>query len=584
MNALRARGDDAAGTVLLRGMQLGVQRLAITDTAADQPIVVGDAPRRVAIAFNGNLAHPEYWRRKLAKLGPPLQSRNDAEIPLRIYLGEGREGLLKLEGGFAFALFDEAKESLLLGRDSFGEKPLFFAPQAGGYPIFASTPWACFLAKGGCPGTMEPGDIAQMLRFGWMEGERTDLGLGTLELPGGEIWDFGPKGLRTRLKKKQTAPPQGGSPGGSEDLDSCILDAVAGRLEGDPPLGLLLSGGIDSAVLAVALARLGKRTPTFCLDFIGRPAESPRATRVAAHLGHPFFKRAVGPEALLAWEAGVRAAGQPLGDPSFLATYQVATLAREEGVGILLSGEGGDEAFLGYGRQRALPWIALGRDLLPRPFRKALAALPLKGKGRRLTQALKEEDSSRSYANLCSQLSETEIQEVLDLPKTELPRAFSAPNPDPSLQAGLTEEQGYLPRDLCPKLDTATLMAKVEGRAPLLNRRLFTRARQIRDTHFSEREGKGPLRAWLAPYLPRELRHGKKRGFGPPIARWLRETRYLDALLSDPFVRRHAPWKQRVSQTWLTELRRGRGDRALPLFALGSLAHFLRMLKTLGHA
>ena len=592
MEALRARGGDGAGKLELRGMQLGIQRLAITDPKADQPIVVGEAPHRMAVVLNGNLAHPKRWRRRLEELGHALQTHNDAEIPLRLYLAKGREGLLGLEGGFAFALFDEGEGGrLLLARDSFGEKPLFVGGQAGGFPSFASTPWACLLVNGGSAPSLTPTDVAQLLRFGWTDGEKADFGLGARELPRGELWEFGPEGLRTKLKLSPSSPPAPPDPIGADQatLDTCLLGAVAGRIQGDRPIGLLLSGGIDSAALAVALSRLGKRTPTFCLDFAGCPAESPRAKRVAAQMGHPFFDRTVGQNALLAWEAGVRAAGRPLADPSFLATYQVAVLAREQGIGILLSGEGGDEAFVGYGRQRILPWLALGRSLLPRPLRSALGALPFEGKGKRLALALEEEDPAQSYADLCAQVTLPDLRALLDLPQSELgqaelPRAFQSPNPDPLLQASLTEEQGYLPGDLCPKLDTATLMAGIEGRAPLLNRPLFTLARQMRDTHSSEREGKGPLRAWLAPYLPRELRHGRKRGFGPPIARWLAGSRYLDALLSDPFVRRHAPWNHRVSQIWLAELRRGRGDRALPLFALGSLAHFLRMVKTLGHA
>ncbi|MFQ5503463.1 MAG: asparagine synthetase B family protein [Planctomycetota bacterium] len=556
MERLAFRGRDQSAAVSMDSYRLGCQRLAITDPSSVQPLVAGVPGRRTAIVFNGSLAGSDALARELEAIGEAPLSRNDAELPLRLYRARGLRGLERLRGQFAFGILDEERGCLVLGRDVFGEKPLFVREQEHGLPAFASTLAGLqALHPEPLPGP-DPLDVARFLRFGWLDLEESCFGVRVRSFPRSRIRLYDRSGLVEECRLDSVTTSRTGV-----RLPELLTRSVSERLTGDRPIGLFLSGGIDSACLAWALARLNRRVLCLSLDLEGLEPESGRARAIAACLGLEHRAWTAGPELLETLPELIASAGHPLGDPSILALSALAKHAVDSGIGIALSGEGGDELFLGYRRQRALPWIELARTLLPPFFRQALAR-GARGVSQRsrLRRAL-----VGGYAELLSVADPADIAELVPGVEGEGPEPLRLPD-----HARDTELEGYLPWDLCPKADLGGLSAGLEIRLPFLDPRLRgfadRRARRSGESH-----GKPLLRELLSAALPNELRSGPKRGFAVPLAAWLRVSSWPREVLGDPSLAA-CPWSRERALEWLRELEQGDDRRAPLLFNLCSLA------------
>ncbi|MEZ5988569.1 MAG: asparagine synthetase B [Planctomycetota bacterium] len=371
--SLAWRGRDGEGAVELGGYRLGVQRLAITDPDAPQPVVLGEPGRRVAVVLNGNVAYPDRWRRRLRAAGHVPTTGNDAELVALAWRAFGDAAFDRLDGPFAVALVDEEQGELVLARDRFGEKPLFWTRRRGrAWPSFASTPRALALLEDDAP-TVPPAALEHFLARGWLELRGVGLGQsGALRsLAPGHLCRFDARG---RVVERELAPsPAQVAEGAAPPLETLLLRAVEGRLHGEP--ALLLSGGLDSSCLALFAARAGARPTCHAVDREGLPGEAARAEAVARRLGLPFRAWTVGPEVLDALPALTEAWGLPLGDPSTLVLHALCARARSAGARVVLSGEGGDELFHGYRRMRTGPWLDLARELLPVAVRGSLTRL-----------------------------------------------------------------------------------------------------------------------------------------------------------------------------------------------------------------
>lgn len=560
---MRWRGPDSGAFVEIAGYRLGVRRLAITDPEADQPMCEGVPGSAVSLIFNGSLAYPGRLRRSLASRGLALRTTNDAELALLAWRDAGVDGLRSLEGPFALALMDEERDELVLARDAFGEKPLFYANEEGSdWPSFASTVKALRLLLSEC-GSQPTVDQARVLASrGWLDWGEGLLGPDLREFPRGSVGVFRrgeapvfhPLSEGTARAEAQELP-----------LESLLLRSVEGRLHGDRPLGLLLSGGIDSACLALHLQHLGRQTLCLSLDLDGMEPESPRAARVAARLGLPHHRFEVGSEILDDLEGLIRTSGLPLADASLLATHRVCQEARAQGLGILLSGEGGDELFLGYRRQRAGPWLSLAQGLLPRPPRRAVARIAERlshrrwGAGLRLAHALGREHVA--YRALWSLAAPVDLDALFDTRGQRREAEETVADPQETLAPVTEELNGYLAYDLCPKLDCASLHAGVEARAPFLDARLLHRRPRHGEQRF-ETQGKGEIREILAQALPAGLRGGPKRGFGLPLHRWLPRWPRARTILAETT---DLPWRREIALGMLDELCEGRGAHRAPL-------------------
>lgn len=337
VEAIRWRGPDGVVELEVEGWQLAVARLAITDPAADQPIWSRDRER--VVLANGTLTSAVSERP-----AHDLQGGNDVELLLHRLAGGDGGALLSGPGHLAAAVLEPARGRVWLSQDHFGEKPLFLLLRDGELLAFAST--LASLRALGVELQLQAGELARLLRFGFCAGPGPrDRGLRIERLLAG-----------TRLFEQgqlvRTWPAQQGERvREARDLREALQDACVRNARVEVPLGLSLSGGLDSACIAAALARA--ELPHLAYQFAagGTPrAERQRAEAVARQLQLELRPVDGGPEILRALPDLTAATAQVLGDPSVLAVHALCRAAAADGVKVMLSGEGADETFAGYRR------------------------------------------------------------------------------------------------------------------------------------------------------------------------------------------------------------------------------------------
>ncbi len=564
---LSHRGPDDHGTwedVRDAGaLGLGHRRLSILDLspAGHQPMV--SANGRFSTVFNGEIYNFTEIRAELAAHGVQFRSTSDTEVVLEAYALWGIAAVERFIGMFALAIWDRVEQRLLLIRDRIGVKPLYFFLHDGIF-AFASE------LRGLQPFRYWPRDLdrdalGEFFQFGYIAGNRTIFRAVRVIEPGTWLSYSTSEGLLTgRYWTLESAASKVDVPrderAAKEHLAQLLESACAYRLVSDVPVGVFLSGGIDSSLVAAMIAsRLGADTRTYTIGF-AEPAydESQWAKAVAAHLGtHHTSERLTMDEAERAIEGWGELFDEPFGDTSAIPTMLVARLARNQ-VKVALSADGGDELFGGYVNYSTIPnkIRALGR--VPMPLRRfighamrsrggaALAAniLGMRSRGnfnksedrvRKLTETLLGGDNTAIFELAVSYTTPNQVQQLLGT------RAASRPSLDAS-SASLEEAMmrwdfhHYLPGDILVKVDRMTMRVGLEGREPLLDHRLaeFAFACPLR-FRMGPLGAKHLLRSVLYDLVPRHLIDRPKQGFGIPLASWMRNGRlnvYVRDLLS----------------------------------------------------
>ncbi len=508
LRALAWRGRDGSGTALVGGWQVGVARLAISDPQAGQPITCPDTGR--VVVFNGAVTSaPAEWQR----YGAGRQTRNDAELPLLRLRHRGPAELAPRCGHHALAVIEPSGAGWL-ARDAFGEKPLYCVQEGERVVAFASTVAA--LRALGLSVELPVGEVAHFFRAGWHGAPVVNAGR-SLDDDHRGVWSVADGQPHAQAIEAWPARP----------LRARVQAAIERCATAEVPVGLSLSGGLDSACLAAGLGA-ARRTDVVAFQF--RAKDAPSSERTAAEAGaqmHGLRLVPVDADASILGQltALTRAHGLPVGDPSTLAAHAVAQAAAAHGVKVLLSGEGGDEMFFSYRRHRAaaamrsigaLPW-----QWLPEP--DALA----QGYVARLRRALRRRDVGSLYAVAPPGVAATAlVPELREAPARETPRG------DPLLRMLALDRDEYLRRDLLVKLDLATLHAGVEGRCPFLDPEVCA-APEADPAVAARNLGKRALRRAFAAELPRQVLRQRKTGFALPLDRWLRCDDYLPDLLND---------------------------------------------------
>jgi asparagine synthase (glutamine-hydrolysing) len=546
------RGPDAAGLHLAPGIGLGTRRLRILDMtpAGEQPMANEDDT--VWVAFNGEIYNFEALRAELQKEGHRFRSTSDTEVLVHGFEQWGDELPRRLVGMFAFAVWDSARRRLFLARDKLGKKPLFYS-ESSDLIAFASTVKSVCAALPGAP-PLDHQAIDAFLTFSAIPAPLT-IFEGIRQLRPGEQIAFDAAGTaKSRYWQLSFQNPL--ALGEREALDrvGAALDAaVARRLRSDAPVGVLLSGGVDSSAVAASMARAAETpvqafTISACAD---EPEDAPLARQVAELIGarHTLL-RMPADSGLSRWTELVWQYGQPFGDPSALPTYEVARLARQH-VKVVLTGDGGDEAFAGYPRYTWLNRVARWQASSPRPVRAALASLghrrlardprdrlgislvnqslPLADRLARSTGWLRQRQALYSpgfVARLAGHHPSVFFHEWLAEADgaTDLARTQYA------------DFQSWLPDIMLTKVDVATMAASLEARCPLLDEALIQLAARLPERFKTapRRPAKYLLRRLIARDLPPEIAWQRKVGFRARLGRSLRDYPHLVRGLLSP--------------------------------------------------
>ncbi|WP_448204588.1 asparagine synthase (glutamine-hydrolyzing) [Azospirillum sp. sgz302134] len=545
---LEHRGPDDEGAAFGDGWWLGFRRLAILDLspAGHQPMATPDG--RYWLVFNGEIYNYRELGAALEQSGVTLRSRSDTEVLLHILAREGAEGLKRLNGMFALAFIDTERRTFLLARDRLGVKPLYWQRQGGGLR-FASE-LKGLLAWPQAPRAIDRAAVAEFLCLGYLSPDRCIVE-GCAKLPPGHVAEgsldapeIAPRPYWS-LEIDSRVGGRGNQTLADADLDeleALVADAVRIRLRSDVPVGVFLSGGIDSGlVAALAAGQSSGSLLALSVTFPGASGdESDLARATAARLGLDLRLLEQRPTALGDLDRLAPVYDEPFGDSSALPTLQLCAAAAGHAT-VFLSGDGGDEAFGGYrhyvqmGRYGWLrhvpdPLLSLGGELARRlpPGRRAayrLAKIGLPDMGMAAVfdgfglaqdpalQAILPPDLRGGARGVASGVA------------ASVQRAWERSRGRPLLDRQRALDYAlYLPEDILVKMDRASMAHSIEVRSPFLDYRVVEWAAKLPATALIDGEqGKIPLRALARRHLPPPVSAGLKRGFGAPVGDWLRE-------------------------------------------------------------
>jgi asparagine synthase (glutamine-hydrolysing) len=571
------RGPDSAGEFVDGTVALAARRLSIIDLeTGDQPIANEDATLHVV--QNGELYNYRELRRELERAGHTFRTHGDTEVLLHLYEQHGDGFAERLRGMFAVAIWDAARRRLVLARDRFGIKPLYYR-HAAGELAFASELRA--LPRG----EIDLDALEAFLAFNSIPAPLT-IFREVRKLPAGHVlvWEDGSVRLE-RFARPAPLPQRVDDEEAElvEELRARLRDSVRAHLVSDVPVGVLLSGGVDSALLAaLAAEETGEPLRTFSIGFEERSFdELADARRVAERYGTQHRELVLRPDAALLLPALADAFDEPFADSSALPTYLVSELAASD-VKVALSGEGGDELFGGYYTYAAdlLAERVGGLARLARPVVERLPSSSEKAsfdyRAKRFVRAAHLPPLERHHG----------WKEIFspDL-RAQLRGRRSAFDPVDLLRARYAETQGadelarlqdidlgiYLVDDLLVKTDRASMAHSLEARVPYLDTVVTNLALALPTRHKVRGLSKKVLlRKASAPLLPREIVHGKKRGFSIPAAAWLRGELepFARETLSAETLRRQGFFEPRVVHALLDDHVAGREDLSRQLWGL----------------
>lgn len=588
------RGPDSRGLHVEGSVGLGIQRLAVIDLdTGDQPVSNEDGS--VVVVLNGEIYNYAELRRELIAAGHRLSTVGDTEVIAHLYEEHGVECISRLHGMFAFALWDRRRERLFVARDRVGKKPLFYSCRDG-VLSFASELQA-LLQDSSIRRDVDPGAIDAYLTYGYVPAPVTAFG-SVGKLPPGHRLVFERGALtierywRLDYSRKRRVDDEREL---DEEIRATLRTAVGRRLVADVPVGAFLSGGIDSSAVVAAMAEQSPEpVKTFSIGFADEAVnELPRARLVAERFGTDHNELIVEPNAVELLPKLVRHYGEPFGDHSALACFYLAELARGQ-VTVALNGDGGDESFAGYQRYTS-NMLAARLDRLPAPLRGALGAAgsrlgsherprSLRSRVQRFSGRLAGERHQR-YLH---QISVFDVEDRRRLYAPEFQDLVAAGYADEFVLAPWREASGaalldqllevdatvYLPGDLLPKIDVATMAFSLEARSPLLDHELMELAAELPP----EQKARGvqrkiALRRALRGWVPDEILDGPKQGFELPVARWLRAdlAPYAREVLLDPACAERGWLQPAAIETLIDEHVSGVADHGRKLWSLLTL-------------
>ncbi len=600
--AMIHRGPDSDGFYLNGSVGLAMRRLAIVDLATgDQPI--HNQSKTVWVVFNGEIYNYPDLRKTLESKGYSFYTNTDTEAIAHLYDEYGVDCVQHLQGMFAFALWDEREQRLLIGRDRLGQKPLYYTEHQNSL-LFGSE-LAVLLQYPNLSKTVHPEALHHFLTLQYIPDPLTAF-QGIHKLPpahrliwqAGQIhvepyWDlhYDPKWPHSESELR-------------DQIRNTVTNAVRSRLMSDVPLGAHLSGGIDSSIVVGLMAGMTDQpVKTFSIGFNETAFnELAYARQIADRYSTDHHEFILEPNALEILPKLVAHFGEPFADPAAIPTWYLSQLTRQH-VTVALNGDGGDEAFAGYQRYYADPIADLYR-LVPGVLRQGVVNPVLRSLPVRTDRPIE-----RSYAMAFRQLAQAadlshaasvvrwgtyfteaqkwamytpEMQEQLQVDPSYafLEASFHSAKASDRLDRTLyTDIHNYLPGALLPKVDRMTMAHSLEARSPFLDHQVMELAARLPTTHkLQGRRTKKILRDTFADLLPDPIEQRGKVGFGVPLGLWFRETLYDPVkemlLASDAMVSRYIQ-PAAIAQL-LSDHHQNNADHGKRLWALLNLEFWLR--------
>lgn len=539
------RGPDDEGYWFGDNVGLGMRRLSIIDLAGGQQPFFNEAGDVVTV-YNGEIYNFPDLRRTLVARGHVLRSQCDTEVIPHLYEDHGIEFLHPLIGMFAIAVWDRQRRSLVLARDRFGIKPLYYA-QRDNHLYFASELKA--LEPCAVLGPLSPQALFAYTSYGYIPAPLTVYeGVSKLQ-PGHRLELRDGQATLDRYWRMEYRPqPTRREPELIDELDHVLRAAVKSELISDVPLGAFLSGGVDSSTVVALMAAVGNApVHTFSIGFEEASHDESRfAGEVARRFGTRHTQLTVRPGVWADVDHIVQQFDEPFADSSAIPTYCLSQLTRNH-VTVALSGDGGDELFAGYDRYRD---FFRKRPLyrIPDRIRRAVAGvasdiLPQGTRGKRFLRSLTLDpfddylwgDRELWHGDLLQRDIIRSVERVH--PMAGARSIFSTTRSSDLDRLCLHDIEFYLPDDVLTKVDRMSMAVSLEVRVPLLDHRVAEFAGTLAPSmRLRRRRGKYLLKKLLERYLPAELVHRPKQGFGVPLGHWFRhELRevLLDTLTPD---------------------------------------------------
>lgn len=527
VDSIRHRGPDATGITILDGVAFGMARLSIVEVKGGQQPAFSKSGK-VMVVFNGEI----YNYRELRRLNSGLdESMPEAEVIANLFEIEGINFVSKLDGFFSIAVWDSRDKGLYLIRDRFGKKPLYYSHTD---ELFVFGSEVKSLLKAGLSASPDFEAIQEVLRFGHVKAPRTGY-QGIYQVLPASIIEFKDQQIKEWSYWKLQGNDEFAGLSLSEATEIYnikLRSAVEKRLNAERPLGLFLSGGIDSSLIAVALRDLkANSVEAFSVGFSEREFdESVHASEIARFLGLNHHKVLVRPSPDFFVSIYPKFMDIPYADSSFMPTFLLSESASAQ-IKVALSGDGGDEAFGGYDRYRANLFLDRFFKFCPEfsiEFNKRV-------KGRRSTKLLRSLGYSNfvnRYESTLELLTQREIQELLipldfeDTLKASTSYRERVKSLSKKMQAMQHHDVNqYLPGDLLVKMDMASMASGLEVRSPFLDPDLFQFGYSLSsDLKVSKKKGKLISRNLLGQALPSNLFERPKQGFAIPRAHWLRTS------------------------------------------------------------
>lgn len=548
-DSLAHRGPDDAGTRVFEGIEgkgsvgLAQRRLSIIDLspAGHQPMA--DEHEHVWVVFNGEIYNFEKLRGAL-KEKHLFKGKSDTEVIVHLYQEVGEAVFKKLEGMFAIALYDTKKQKLFLARDRMGKKPLYWSVQNG--TLFFGSELKALMAHPDFSREISVSSLNKYFQYEYVPTPHTIL-KDTWKLEPGTylVWD-GREAKKTQFWKPTFLPKHTSFKDSLEALDGAIAVAVSDRLVSDVPLGVFLSGGLDSSTVAYYAKKARKgEVKTYSIGFEESSFdESKYAREVAKFLGTEHH------EELLSVTDGLdiikeigESLDEPMADASIVPTYLLSRFTREH-VTVALGGDGGDELFCGYdtflahrlaGMYEHIPKafrdiVRKGAHLLPTSHSNMSADFKLKKfvdgfegeskyRNQRWLGAFNEEERQTLLSGTAwKEVQKENVFEDIDRYLKEVDSR------EPYDELGYVYERMYMMDQVLVKVDRASMMHSLEVRAPFLDTRVVDIANHMPVSHkFKGLERKYALKKLMEGRLPKDIVYRKKKGFGMPVGQWMRE-------------------------------------------------------------